>query len=270
MALNNFTTIPAGATNPGAPIDAFLLRTLRTNNEAAENWLRAALATPFGPMGGFYSGGNANLTISGAVNDEKRCYMYNAKKLTLDTTTALDTKAKMPLIWFATEEIELKKTINATGKGAAATETGNFGGSGGGAAAVAGDTEIPITGVSMKTGGATNAVGNALDEFWASRVFQHLSGATGGGPGAGGTGGAGGGIVILCAPKITLSGGSKIIARGANGTANGGGGGGGLILLICYETNAVIGDLEVNGGLGNGTASAGVGGAGFAKIVTFT
>jgi hypothetical protein len=270
MALNEFTNIPSAATNPGAPIDAFLLRTLRTNSTAAETWLRAALATPFGPMGGFYPG-TSTVTITGVPTDEHRCYMYNAKKVILDT--ALTTKDKVPLIWFATEEIELRNSITATGKGAKATETGNFGGSGGGAATAAADTKLPITDVTMKSGGAINAVGNTIDEFWASRVFQHLSGATGGGPGSGANGGAGGGIVILCAPKITFTGGgTKIIARGANGTANSGGGGGGTIILICHETNAnvTLAKLEVNGGTGHGTAAAGIGGAGFAKIVTFT
>lgn len=282
MALNNFTNIPANATVPGAPIDAFLLRSLRSNADVVEQKLRAALATPFGPMGGLFpAAGNDNVTIATPITNEHRTFQYNARRITLNDP--LTTTAGIPLIWFATDRITLNENIDASGRGAAANTAGNFGGTGGGRAGTAAPNNVfPFTGVNIANGGAGPAAaaggpGNDLPERWASRIFNYLAAATGGGGGAGGNGGAGGGIVILCAPNITFNGGN-VFANGLDGAAGAGGdgdggGGGGTVILICHETNAVAANITATGGAGHSPGGSnqdgGDGGDGFTRIITF-
>ncbi len=261
MALNEYVSIPNAATAAGAPIDAFLLRTLRENDVFAEKRLRGAMASPFIPNGVMVPGGLANVVINGPLTDEHKLFCYNAK--TIELNVDLITMASVPLIWFATEEIHLKANIDASGKGAQRGKKGNFGGAGGGRAGVPGTAcELPISEVVVANGGTGVAAVNGgnganLEERWASRLSMHLAGATGGGPGAGTTGGHGGGIVILCAPKITIDATKHIWAKGDNGAAGAGsdgdgGGGGGLIVLIAHEyINAIPGgNLIATGGTG--------------------
>ncbi|HHG85660.1 MAG TPA: hypothetical protein ENJ82_13005 [Bacteroidetes bacterium] len=274
MPLNNYTEIPAAATIPGAPIDAFMLRVLRENTAFAETRIKALLASPFSPHGkAFPASASENISISNPITDEHRTFMYNARKITLNND--LTTKAGVPLVWFASEEIHLKGNIDATGKGAQNGKKGNFGGAGGGKKNLAADDcVLPISEIEMAAGGlGSPSIGGIFDEYWASRLFLHLAGATGGGPGAGASASAGngGGIVVLCAPKITIDSGKDILAKGQNGLAGpgpngdgGGGGGGGLILLIAHEFSiAGAPSLDVDGGAGGTKQGTGViGGAG--------
>lgn len=264
MALSEFVNIPEAATLAGAPIDAFLLRSLRLNDGFAEKRARGLSASMMVPNGFIFPaapGATGNVVIN-AVTDLQKTFLYNAK--TIELTSSLTTMSQVPLIWFATEEIRIKNDIIATGMGAPVGKKGDFGGAGGGKAGTVGDNcELPISKVTMATGGtgaagAPGGIGGVLAEGWASRVMMHLAGAIGGGPGAGASGGAGGGIVILCAPKISIDVGKKIIAKGANATAasggphGDGGGGGGLVVLIAHEfTNVTAGtSVLVDGGDG--------------------
>lgn len=284
MALNEYVAIPANATNAGAPIDAFLLRTLRENDVFAEKRLRAAQSSPFIPNGVVIpTGSPQNLVINGPLTDEHKTFCYNAKTITLNVD--LVTEAAVPLIWFATEEIRLSAHIDASGKGALRPNKGNFGGSGGGRSGTPSQPcEIPLSGVTIAAAGAGAAASNGgagvdLAERWASRIFMNLAGATGGSAGAGGNGGLGGGIVILCAPKITVDAGKHIWAKGLNGAVGAGGdgdggGGGGLIVLIANEfTNAIPpGDLDVAGGTGHSPVAPAKNGGngGNGKVLQFT
>lgn len=283
MALNQYVSIPSSATIPGSPIDAFLLQALRENTAFAESRIQSLLASPLAPHGRAYPTPTSTVSIGAPMNDEKRTFMYNAKKITL--TSNLDTKAGVPLVWFATDEIHLQANIDATGKGAQMGKKGNFGGAGGGKKNTAADNcELPISEIEMATGGTSApGVGGIFDKYWASRLFLHLAGATGGGPGAGATAAAGngGGIVVLCAPKITIDPGKTIFAKGQDGLAGpgpngdgGGGGGGGLILLIAHEyPNAIpAASLNADGGAGGtapGTGTAGANG-GNGRILKYT
>lgn len=289
MTLNEYTSIPSAATVAGAPIDAFLLRTLRENDVFAEKRLRSILASPFAANGAIRPAGAApDIVIGAAPTPLQQTFCYNAKSIELNAN--LTTEAAVPLVWVATEEIRIQADIDATGKGALRTKIGNFGGAGGarnGTNAIA--CELPLSGVTTATGGVgPSGAGQSLDERWASRIFVHLAGATGGGVGAGAAGGLGGGIVILCAPKITIGAGKKIRANGQNG-ANGasapgsvapaihgdGGGGGGLIVLITNELvnpggAASFEVLHGNGGLAGLAPGTAGGNGGDGRVLTFT
>lgn len=274
MSFSEYISIPSDATKPGAPVDAFLLESLRANGLIDQKHFATSLASPFGPNGAFVPGGTPNvISISGPITEAHRTFCYNAQKITLNTN--MDTKAMVPLVWFATEEIHLKANIDASGKGAAIGKKGNFGGSGGGRNGTAAEACVmPITEVELAAGGAgpagPGANGTQLDEHWASRLFMHMAGATGGGPGGGASAGAGGGVVVLCAPKITIDGGMHIHAKGADGVAGvgghgDGGGGGGLIILIAKEFSPPAsppGTLNVDGGSGATPAGKDAGGDG--------
>jgi hypothetical protein len=280
MALTGYASIPANATLPGAPIDAFLLRTLRQNDDFFESKIRALFASPFLPMGGLFPTGlNQNIVITGPITDTHRVFNYNVKKIELQA--ALDTKPGVPLIWCATEEIVLKANINATGKGALKDQKGDFGGSGGARTGVNGiKCELPLVTPTIDLAGAStgpSGVGTAALEMWVSRLFSFLHVAKGGGPGARqnapDAGGEGGGIVVLCAPKIKLDG-AVIEAKGTPGIAGAdthgnGGGGGGVVILIAHEfDNVVLGtNVHVDGGAGSapvGKTAGGNGGNGLA------
>lgn len=282
MGLTGYVSISPNATLPGAPIDAFLLRTLRQNDDFFEAKMKALFASPFLPMGGLFpSGLNQTLTLTGAVTDQHRLFNYNVKKIELNTATALDTLPGVPLIWHATEEIVLKKNITATGKGALKGQKGDFGGSGGARTGTNSPAcELPLVTPTVNLAGSAagpSSVGNAALENWVSRIFSYLHVAKGGGPGArqapGDNGGEGGGIVVLCAPKIKLDG-ATIEAKGTDGVAGGdthgnGGGGGGVVILIAHEfDNVVLGtNVHVDGGQGStppGKTPGGNGGAGLA------
>ncbi|MFM2375070.1 MAG: hypothetical protein RLZZ165_167 [Bacteroidota bacterium] len=281
MALNGYTSIPANATLPGAPIDAFLLRTLRQNDDFFEARMRAMFASPFLPMGGaFPTGLNPNIVISGAITDTHRVFNYNVK--TIELQSVLDTKAGVPLIWFATEQIWLKESIEASGKGAQKGEKGDFGGSGGARQDVpSAKCELPLVSPAIDLAGAAavpSAPGKDAMEMWGSRLPYYLHAAKGGGAGARNlpteAGGEGGGIVILCAPKIKIDAGKRILAKGNAGLVGGdtngnGGGGGGVIILIAHEFENVNtgdgGNVNADGGAGNaptGKIAGGNGGKG--------
>ncbi|MEM6272854.1 MAG: hypothetical protein AAF998_25795 [Bacteroidota bacterium] len=264
MAIDNYTPIPGTATAAGAPIDSFLLRSLRTNNDTLELYMRAALATGFGPMGGFFPSAADDTVEITSVSQAEQSYLFNARSIDLQVSMA--TLPRVPLIWFAKESIVLQDTLDASGNGAQNGEVGNFGGSGGGDGTTAsGACEIPLTRVQTAAPSGTGSTGDDLAEHWASRIFMHLAGATGGGPGAGANGGAGGGIIILCAPRITTNG-NDILANGANGGAgDSGGGGGGLVLLIGHQIDAP--NISVSGGTGSGAGAAG--GNGYSRIMRF-
>lgn len=262
MAIDGYLKLHEDATKGGAPIDAYTLDGMRRNDDAFHAAIQAALASPFAAHGG-----DNDVTLNAAANGRR---IYNAKNITLTSTITLDDE--LPLIWFARKTITIGNggKIEARGKGARPNQDGDFGGSGGGAAATnAGkDCKLPVRGTTIVTGGAINTVGAQISEEWASRFLQYLPFAKGGAGGGGGTAGAGGGIVILCAQEIKFVGNGEIDARGADGSGgNHGGGGGGLIVLIAgtidndqeddTPTPAAAKNVLYGGGQGDGTGKAG-------------
>lgn len=248
MALQNYREINAQLIQGGAPVDFYLLDSLRQNDVLFESWLRALICTPLAPHGS-----------DGPLTNPAAHRFVNATTITVSADVTL--AGQVPLVWIARERIQLSAKIVADGKGAPLGQKGDFGGSGGGGGQAC---QIPVTGREIHPGGAAN--GNALDPVWAERVFGSLGVSRGGAAGGGAAGGAGGGIVVLCAPVIELLAGGQITAKGADGGAASGGGGGGLIVLIARQ---VIGAHLTTGASGaqnifvaGGAGPAGSGGQG--------
>ncbi len=252
MQLTNFITIDPANIAGGAAIRAAEADAFRQNGLLFQNVMQSVLTCPFLPNG-----------VDGDVTDPAAHRFVQANILTLANVDVTATP-KVPIVWFAREKIIIRRTVSATGMGAANGETGDFGGSGGGSSADAGkDCLLPLSGAAMTglEGGTVGNPGNTLTREWAMRALSYLSLCKGGASGGGATGGAGGGVVILCAPEIVIEGPGKIEANGANapGGSNAGGGGGGLILLISQRMTGlnngvnltVIGGLKDGGG-GNG------------------
>lgn len=234
--INGYVEMTAGATDAGAPIDAFQAQTWVQNDITFEKYVRGLLASPLVPNA--MDGGNVSLTISNVADvNQYRVQILNMREIILDHD--LDLLEKVPLIWFAKERIFIKKKINGVGKGAKNGEKGDFGGAGGGGTgAEKGESCVmPVTEVEIISEAAGGANGGDLKKEWATRLLSVLALAKGGASGGGGNGGAGGGIVILCAPKIEFDlGNGEIDCSGAPSTAAGdGGGGGGSIILIANE-----------------------------------
>ncbi len=257
MALTGFTSIPEQATLGGAPVDAFSADAFRRNDLFFEQVARALFASPFVPNG-------ADGVLLDADLDPRR--FVNAQKFELGAAKTLT--PRVPLIWFARERIVINANLNAKGKGAQATEAGDFGGSGGGGAAAGMACVMPFTTEDILPGGAAGAVGRSADsidpaDVWKqSRLFLYLPWLKGGAAG-GSNGGAGGGVVCLCAPIIEIKGAAEIDASGDN-SATGGGGGGGLVILIAQQlinvrTTGATPNVKVNGGNGVGGGNGGIG-----------
>ncbi len=197
----------------------------------------------------------------GLVPDPATQRVVYASTIEVDNDITLEDGT--PLIWLAKDKITINETINALGKGASLGNKGDFGGSGGGAAAAAGqDCEVPLLKSLIYSGGAAGAVGTNLEWDWASRALQMLPHCKGGAAGGGANGGAGGGIVILCAPVIELGADGVIDVRGADGPAGSGGGGGGLVILIAGEIinardTGSDANIKVDGGSGDGAGGRG-------------
>lgn len=255
MPLNTFITIPPDATQAGAPITATVADALRENDHFFEQYLKVILATPLIPKAA---------TNEPTVSNPSAIAFINTREVLVNTP--IDVATKAPLIWLATEKITISDTINATGKGAQGTETGDFGGSGGGHASTVGRAcLLPLSNHLLLPGGINsdtdiNRNGKPLTEDLASRALSILAFCKGGATGAeDGTnaGGTGGGVVFLCAPEIEITSSGSIEANGTNGVGgNAGGGGGGLIVLITYNL-IENGNLSADGGNGVGTGGKG-------------
>lgn len=264
--LAGYVSIPATATAPEAPYDAFLAQAFRLNDNLFNQLALSRFAQPF-----------SNRGTDGVLTNPDAKSLVFAETIMVDTDVTL--QAGIPLIWFARTKITISKTINGKGFGAARTDDGDFGGAGGGGTSSAGKKcSLPRSNpaIDIATGGAVgNNAGGNLDAAWASRAQLQLSfckGAAAGGDDGANLGGLGGGIVILCAPIIEFAGTGKIDVTGANGAANAGGGGGGLIALIAGEIINLNDagpnqNVLVAGGTSSGTGGAG--GAGLLLRKTF-
>lgn len=259
MKLNGFIPVPKEATQGGAPIDAFQADAFRQNDDLFERLAQTAMLSPLIP-----NGLDGNIQTSSLPVSSRTSIAYqvvHAKTIEVDTTVNL--KEGVPLIWMAQEEIVVKDTINAKGKGPAKGKKGDFGGSGGGGDSTKGqDCELPLSGHSIAAGGAAKVAGNLLSKEWASRALAVLAFCQGGG------------VVFLCAPLIKFEGSGAIDADGENGTNNAGGGGGGLIVLIAHHIIGMVIDdsrsdcnVKVKGGKGPGTG--GDGGKGYVLVRKF-
>lgn len=247
MTLQGYTAITPAATAAGTPITSGLTDALRTNDVLFEKVAQSLLASPFVPNGTDGEPADADL-------DAKR--FINATKIVLGTPKTLT--AGVPLIWFAREKIVLNAKIDAKGMGAAAGQTGDFGGSGGGAGG--GACLMPGTADILVQNGAGAESIAAADAWKISRAMMYLAQLKGGAGGPAGTGGNGGGVVCLCAPVIEIKPGAEIDASGSDGA--GGGGGGGIVILIAgqfinvQDTGGTI-NVKVNGGVGGTPGGAG-------------
>ncbi|MEZ4958228.1 MAG: hypothetical protein R2830_00275 [Saprospiraceae bacterium] len=247
MQLTNFITIDPAKIAGGAAIQATEADAFRQNGLLFHNIMQSLLTCPFLPNG-----------VDGDVTDPVAHRFVQANILTVANVDVTATP-KVPIVWFAREKIIIRRTVSATGMGAANGETGDFGGSGGGSSAAAGNAcLLPLSNAAMDglDGGASGAAGNPLTREWAMRALSYLSLCKGGASGGGASGGAGGGVIILCAPEIELAGPGKLEANGANapGGSDAGGGGGGLIVLIAQRTTGLNNGVNVvaNGGLKDG------------------
>ena len=275
MSLNGYNEVSSSTTKAGAPIGAGQVDAFRQNDALFERLLRAIMVSPLVPI--------AKEDVVTNPDAEK---LVLARKIRATSTIHL--KAQTPLVWLATESIEIKATINGAHKGALAGQAGDFGGSGGGGATNAGGHCLtPVAGHQMVTGGASPGTnGTQISKDWASRVMAVLTlcrGGAGGGKATTAVGGAedggnGGGVVILCAPEIIIDGGSIDVQGQAGQGTDSGGGGGGLILLSAHNITGLSdpiahpgdpahplpGTVLYKGGGGNG--AGGDGGNGRALI----
>ncbi|MEO1261102.1 MAG: hypothetical protein AAFZ15_20035 [Bacteroidota bacterium] len=255
--LNGYSPIPAGATVGGAPIDAFLVDSLRSNDVFFEKMLQAMLASPWMPSG---------TDTPDEIADPDPRKFVNAKRIVVNTQITLT--QKVPLVWFAREKITLKHEIIATAKGADKGETGDFGGGGGWGGADGPDCKFPVSGVEICKGGRSASKNGAdLPAVWASRALSVLALCKGGAGGnsGGATGSKGGGVVFLCAPEIIFEGANaKIAANGepAHTGSNGGGGGGGLVVLIGRRISGAVKNTNITVTAGAKDNTGGNGGKG--------
>ena len=265
--LNGFVDVPASATEPGAPYDAFLAAAFRQNDAVLYNVFMGALSAPL-----------ASIAESAPLENPDPKGVWVANHIVVDTVAGIESGAGIPLVWYARESIVLSNIVRAKGRGAASGADGDFGGTGGGGASSVGHPcVLPRSNPALElaAGGAQgNAPGTTVDPAWASRALLMLpfckGGAAGGDDGTN-RGGGGGGVVVLCAPVIEFADNGKIDASGSDGAANAGGGGGGLIVLIANEIRGLRDagpdpNVLVNGGGGGG----GRGGNGLVIVKRFT
>jgi hypothetical protein len=258
--LAGYVNIPASATAPEAPYDAFLAQAFRLNDGLFNKLALSRFAQPI-----------SNRGTDGVTNNPDAKALLFADTITM--TASVSSQAGVPLIWFARNKITISQPITAKGFGALRTGDGDFGGGGGGGASSAGKKcSLPRSNpaIDIGAGGAIgNNAGANLDATWATRALLQPTFCSGGGAGGddgANLGGLGGGVVILCAPTIEFAGG-QIDASGAAGAGNAGGGGGGLIILIASEVkNMVVTGAGQNIFIGGGT-SGGTGGTGGAGLI---
>lgn len=240
----------------GAPIDAYQADAFRRNDELFEKWLQSVLVSPLIPSG---------YDAQSIVANPEPYRFVNAREIEINSAISFAANInKVPIIWFARDQILIKQEINVAGKGAQPGEHGDFGGSGGYGTVDGQPCQLPYSGIQMFPGGTSGAKrGTDLSSAWASRALPLLAYCRGGAAGGndGGTnGGAGGGVVVLCAPTIQFEGGSaKIDASGTDGQGGGntGGGGGGLVVLIAKKIIGAAGKVDVSGGQKQGTGGDG-------------
>ncbi|MEO1261101.1 MAG: hypothetical protein AAFZ15_20030 [Bacteroidota bacterium] len=282
--LAGYVPIPATATLPHTPFDAFLGDALRQNDDVLSRIFSAAMVSTAATIGNdevvIEQRGPDKVLVrkngsSETVTPFDPAEQIKAKTLRLETD--IDLKEETPLIWYASEEIKLNAKINGKGKGTKPTHpvsnpnpVGDFGGAGGFGSALGKNCQLPVSGVVIAEGGKGGSVNGAdLDEIWASRVALVTPFAKGGAPGGddgANRGGAGGAIIALAAGRIELTPSAEINVEGANGSGgNGGGGGGGMVLFTTGElVNAVdittsnTPNVKVAGGL----AASGLSGRG--------
>lgn len=288
MALTNYVSIPSVSTDAGAPIDSFLMRSLRQNADIMEGLLAGLVHNIW-----LRNDGSDGPLTSAGFNTARI-----ARATTFNINGALTLTEGMPLIILATQSITINANIDAKGKSAPFTATlpatsgalGNLGGGGGkGGTSAGGSAVLPFSNAVLALGGGnpptnpTNGTAAGANDA-VSRMLglvTCLAGGGGGGNGAalpGDRGGQGGGVVVLCAPQIIYTSGI-IDARGDNGHGtNAGGGGGGCIICIssnpagaittAFASNAVApaDNFKIDGGTKTGTG--GDGGAGRRILIT--
>jgi hypothetical protein len=282
MTLEGYKQIAPASTLGGAPIDSSQVDAFRSNDVLFEKLIQALMCSPFMPssaIGGIGTGDVVinKLGITDADNNvlvglaDVAKQFINAKSIHLTAKCSLT--PSVPLIWIARDRITISAEIDAVGKGAQSGETGDFGGSGGGALKVGFDCVMPFVTIGEKEeedvksrkrilkGGAMSNSGLNLQnaEAWKlSRALLYLPWLKGGASGAD-NGGAGGGVICLCAPIIEIKEGGKINAAGANASdQDKGGGGGGFVYLVgrqilntVEETTVFIkGGIAPDGGFG--------------------
>ncbi len=277
-----YVNIPASATMPEAPFDAFLAESLRINDEFFHNLFLSVLCSPLSiniiHIKNEEAGGNVTWdSTTYSVNE-----ILQASTIILSEGNTVDVSQKVPLVWYANEKITINGTINAKGKGAQSGEEGDFGGSGGKGASNDGMAcKIPISGALINQGGhGAGSDGNPpehpngydLSESWASRALFFTGickgGASGGNGNKSGTGGSGGGVVFLFAPEIELGPNAKIDVSGMDGVEGGGGGGGGLVVLVAHNiTRHETAMILTTEGMGSGEGRPG--GKGVVLIKTY-
>ena len=177
--------------------------------------------------------------------------------------------ANTPVVWLASENVQIDGILNLNGQAASAVGTsgrtsnpakggpgGYDGGEGGIASSVPG---LAGSGPGGGAGGATTSAAGANATHvgtYGSAFAIPLIGGSGGGGGArgasadGGKGGGGGGAILIASTKdITLTG-SILAQGGAGGTAGsaGGAGSGGTVRLVGDRVLATSGIINTNAG----------------------
>ncbi len=265
ISLAGFSTIPASATESGAPFDEMLANSFKLNDEV----LHEVFASGFAGLQG-----SRGITVNPPAPNAGE--LLFADELNINTEILL--KQGQPLIWRARNKITLTAKINGKGKGAATATEGDFGGSGGGSPSQSGKRcVLPLSTPAIEIAAASvNNPGADLDPVWASRaslVLPYSKGGGSGGDSGANQGGPGGAIVVLCAPEIVFAAGGEIDVSGEPGAANAGGGGGGLVLLIACNITGVQAEgatpnIKLNGGGSAGNGKTGGKGLLIQKIIT--
>jgi hypothetical protein len=242
MPLTGYVSLNANTTNAGAPIDSFLMRTLRLNDDLHDNVL-SPLAQSFSlrndaSLNAIQNPGSGGFSAANII--QTNTFTVNAQ---------INLTPGIPLIILATQSITISNLINGKGLSAPAGNFGQLGGGGGGGngggATAGGNTQMPFSNITLNAGGAntggagTSAPSNNSILRFISMLPMMLGGAPGGnGPAGPDIGGRGGGVVVLVAPTVVITGSGRVDVSGGNAAGNGaGGGGGGTILVMATVAN---------------------------------
>ena len=268
MDRDGFTNITEKAFAGGAPIDVLHSQTFRENDLLFRELFTSVMCSPLIPKE----------IVDDDPNSFSPIRIIQRKDIIIESEVVLT--EQVPLLWLATEKIEIGAIINGKAKGAPAGKDGDFGGAGGGGTGgKGGDCRLPFSDALLLNGGQNPGdVGETFTnpddaKAWASRAYSLISFCKGGAGGglssqATGAGGLGGGIVFLCAPSIRITTGGGIDVSGVDGSDGVGGGGGGLIVLIGNEI--AVEDQNVNIAGGNSLGGGARGGDGiFIKRTIF-
>jgi len=264
---------------------------------------RAAIKPGVGHRWFFDYGDQSDGVITHSANADIPPGLYQCTTFTIDLAVTVGLSSKGPLVICATTSITINGTLDVDGDGGGSMDIGSanragqsgiFGGAGGGGSGsgdgLRGGCVYMASGGSGSGGSGKSQsartkatllslmpIFNVIEPAWfgATTTFPWLVSydyaAVGGGGGAFNTVapyGHGGGLVVLCAPTITVGAAGVITADGINGGGPGQGGGGGGAIIIATPAEGYTNYGSVAANAGTATNGGGAGGAGWVETIT--